>query len=109
MDEFQYLVVKTFASMPEVRALFERMDRLEAKFENAKKMPEPTSLAISHKDLVAQIGGALVRKGEANGLLIPIVSNGGKGPKKRYPVDQVAALLKTYSQPNGVTIKNGRN
>lgn len=108
MDEFQRLIVKTVVSMPELMALLQRVDNLEAQFAKSKNVHEPVSgLAISHKELVAQVGGALVRKGEATGILIPIVSNGGKGPKKRYPVDQVTALINTYSQPKD--IKNGKS
>lgn len=108
MDDFQRLVLKTIVDSPEVKSLIERVGRLEAEIENGKHRAEPIpNLAVSRKDLIAQVGGALVRRGEAAGVLIPIVSNGGKGAKKRYPADQVTKLLNAYPLPK--IIKNGKN
>lgn len=111
MSDFQTLLVDTLKNLPEVRAFISRIEQMEAELEKAKQPNKmgPKILAIDRKELVRQIGGPLVRRGEAAGILRPIVSNGGKGPKKRYPADQVEALLKTFSLPNGASPqKNGK-
>ena len=104
MNDFEKLLLDTLKKVPEIQAFIARVEQVEAAVarqsaQPAKGAPAQT-LAIPRKELVRQIGGPMVRHGEVMGILRPIVSNGGKGPKKRYPREQVEALLQHHSSGN---------